>query len=144
MGPVICAVDDSDGARAALKVARDLAVRFEATLVLVHVEPPTVVPGVSAALAGQERLRRAEIEDAEKLLAWLAQEESLDDVDFRAAIGNASDVVVEAARELGATFVVIGSHGRRGLRAAVLGSVSHAVATSSPCPVVIVPPAASS
>ena len=140
MGPVICAADDSDGARAALKVARNLAARFEAELVLVHAEPPTVVPGVSAALAGQERLRKTEIEDAEKLLAWLAQEEELDDVSFLAAIGNAADVVVGAARELGAAFVVIGSHGRRGLRAAVLGSVSHAVATSAPCPVVIVPP----
>jgi nucleotide-binding universal stress UspA family protein len=87
VGPVICAIDDSDGARAALQIARDLAARFEATLVLVHAEPSTVVPGVSAALAGQERLRKAEIEDAEKLLAWLAQEEGLDDVDFRAAIG---------------------------------------------------------
>lgn len=142
MGPVICAVDDSDGARAALEVARDLAARFGADLVLVHAEPSTVVPGVSAALGGQERLRKAEIEDAEKLLAWLAQEEGLDEVDFRAGIGSASDVVLDAARELGASFVVIGSHGRRGLRSAVLGSVSNAVATSAPCPVVIVPPAA--
>ena len=144
MGPVICAVDDSDGARAALKVALDLAARYEVNTVLVHAEPPTVVPGVSAALAGQERLRTMEIEDAEKLLAWLAQEEKLDAVDLRAAIGNASDIVVEAARDLEAAFVVIGSHGRRGLRSAVLGSVSLAVATSAPCPVVIVPPAARS
>ena len=144
MGPVICAVDDSDGARAALKVALDLAARYEVNTVLVHAEPPTVVPGVSAALAGQERLRTMEIEDAEKLLAWLAQEEKLDAVDLRAAVGNASDIVVEAARDLEAVFVVIGSHGRRGLRSAVLGSVSLAVATSAPCPVVIVPPAARS
>jgi len=144
VGPVICAVDDSDGARAALKVALDLAARYEVNTVLVHAEPPTVVPGVSAALAGQERLRTMEIEDAEKLLAWLAQEEKLDAVDLRAAIGNASDIVVEAARDLEAAFVVIGSHGRRGLRSAVLGSVSLAVATSAPCPVVIVPPAARS
>jgi nucleotide-binding universal stress UspA family protein len=144
VGPVLCAVDDSDGARAALRVARDLAARFGTTLMLVHAEPPTVVPGVSAALAGQQRLRKAETEDAEKLLAWLAKEEKLEDVDFRAAIGNASDVVVDAAREFEAVFVVIGSHGRGGLRSAVLGSVSQAVATSAPCPVVIVPPSAGS
>ena len=107
LGPVICAVDDSDGARAALKVALDLAARFGVNLVLVHAEPSTVVPGVSAALGGQERLRTMEIEDAEKLLAWLAQEEKLDAVDLRAAVGNASDIVVEAARDLQAVFVVI-------------------------------------
>jgi nucleotide-binding universal stress UspA family protein len=142
VGPIICAVDDSDGARSAMKVARDLAGRFEATLVLVHAEPPTVVPGLSAAVGGQQRLREVEIQDAQKLLVWLAKEEGLDDVEFRASIGDAAGIVTGVARELDAAFVVIGSHGRRALRSAVLGSVSHAVATSAPCPVVIVPPSA--
>lgn len=144
MGPIICAVDDSDGARAALKVARDLAARLDTDLVLVHAQPSTVVPGVSAAIGGQARLREAEITDAQTLLSWLSAEEALDDVDLRASIGNAADVITETARAVGAAFVVIGSHRRRGLRAAVLGSVSHAVATSAPCPVVIVPPPGSS
>jgi nucleotide-binding universal stress UspA family protein len=140
VGPVICAVDDSEGARAAARVALDLATRLDLRLVLVHVEPPTVVPGVSAAIAGQERLREAEIEHAQKLLSWLAEEEDLQKAELRATIGNAADSVVALAGELEAAFVVIGSHGRRGMRSAVLGSVSHAVATSAPCPVVIVPP----
>jgi nucleotide-binding universal stress UspA family protein len=141
VGPVICAVDDSDGARAAAKVARDLATRLESKLVLVHVEPPTAVPGVSAAVAGQERLREAEIQHAQKLLVWLAEEEELQDVDLRATVGDAANSIVAVARELEAALIVIGSHGR-GLRSAVLGSVSHAVATSANCPVVIVPPSA--
>jgi nucleotide-binding universal stress UspA family protein len=140
VGPVICAVDDSEGARAAARVALDLATRLDLRLVLVHVEPPTVVPGVSAAVAGQERLREAEIEHAQELLVWLAEEEDLQKAELRATIGNAADSVVALARELEAAFVVIGSHGRRGMRSAVLGSVSHAVATSAPCPVMIVPP----
>jgi nucleotide-binding universal stress UspA family protein len=140
VGPVICAVDDSEGARAAARVALDLAKRIDAKLVLVHVEAPTTVPGVSAAVGGQERLRAAEIEHAQKLLVWLSEEEELEDAELRATVGNAADSIVALARELAAAFVVIGSHGRRGLRSAVLGSVSHAVATSAPCPVVIVPP----
>jgi nucleotide-binding universal stress UspA family protein len=142
VGPIICAVDDSDGARAAIGVARDLTARLDAKLVLVHVQPPTTVPGVSAALAGQERLREEETSDAQKLLSWLAKEEKLEDVELREAIGNAADSIVSVADELQAAFVVIGSHGRRGLRSTVLGSVSNAVATTAPCPVVIVPPSA--
>jgi nucleotide-binding universal stress UspA family protein len=142
VGPIICAVDDSDGARAALKVARGLASRLDATLVLVHAEPPTSVPGVSAAVAGQERLREAELEDARTLLAALVEEADVADAEVRASIGDAAQTVIDVAGELGASFVVIGSHGRRGLLSAVLGSVSHAVATSAPCPVVIVPPSA--
>jgi nucleotide-binding universal stress UspA family protein len=142
VGPIICAVDDSEGARAAMKVARDLATRLDTALVLVHAEPPTTVPGVSAATAGQERLRDAERVDAQKLLAWLAEEEELGDVELRAGIGDAAETIVGAAVDLEADLVVIGSHGRRALRSAALGSVSHAVATSAPCPVVIVPPTA--
>jgi nucleotide-binding universal stress UspA family protein len=140
VGPVICAVDDSDGARAATTVARDLASRLGSNLVLLHVEPPTTVPGVSAAVGGQQRLRRIEIDDAEKLLSWLAEESDLEDVDLQATVGDAAESIVSLARELEAAFVVLGSHGRRGLRSTVLGSVSNAVATSAPCPVVVVPP----
>jgi nucleotide-binding universal stress UspA family protein len=141
-GPVICAADDSDGARAAIRVARELAARFETRLVLVHVEPPTIVPGVSAAVGGQKRLRTEEIEHGEKLLSWLADETGVDDVELRAVIGSAADRVVELARELEAAFVVIGSRGRGEVRSAVLGSVSSRVASTAPCPVVIVPPRA--
>jgi hypothetical protein len=75
-----------------------------------HVEPATEAPGVSAVPGGQERLRDAELRDAEELLARL--------------------------------LVVIGSHGRSGIRAALLGSVSSTVAARAPCPCVIVPPTA--
>ena len=137
---IICAVDDSDGAKAAIRVARELASRLELRLVLIHVEPPTTIPGVSAALGGQERLRAAEIDAGQILLSWLSDEEQLDDVEMRATIGSPADRIVAISRELEAAYVVIGSRGRGDLRSAVLGSVSSKVASTAPCPVVIVPP----
>ncbi len=142
MGPIICAADDTDGARAAIRVTRELAQALGSRIVLVHVEPSTSVPGVSAAFAGQERLRSEEIDDGQKLLSWLATEERLENVELRAVIGSAADRIVEIARETGASFVVIGSRGRGDLTSAVLGSVSSRVASTAPCPVVIVPPGA--
>lgn len=56
MGLLICCLDDSEGARQALRVAREWGPRLGLELVLVHFEPPTEMPGVSAAPAGQERL----------------------------------------------------------------------------------------
>jgi nucleotide-binding universal stress UspA family protein len=143
VGPVVCCVDDSDGARHALRFARMLATRLGLELVLVHVEPPTEAPGVSAAPAGQERLREEELHDAESLLARLADEGGLDpEVRARAAIGDTADRIVTICGEEQASFVVLGSRGRGGLASALLGSVSSEVAAKAPCVCVIVPPTA--
>jgi len=141
VGPIVASVDDSAGSRSALLVAGELAAAFDATLVLVHVAPRTEAPGVSTAPAGQQRLREAELEDARDALRRIASEAGLgDEVEQRAEIGSAADRVVAVCTELDASYVVVGSRGRGGLKSAVLGSVSGSVASNAPCPVVIVPP----
>lgn len=141
MGPIVVSVDESDGSRAALRVAGDLAEALRTTLVLAHIAPRTEAPGVSTAAAGQQRLREAELEDARELLQRVTSEAGLgDEVQQRAEIGEAADRIVALCAELDASFVVLGSRGRGGLKSAVLGSVSNKVASHAPCPVVIVPP----
>jgi nucleotide-binding universal stress UspA family protein len=143
MGPVLCCLDDSDGARHALPVAGLLASQFELELVLVHVEPPTEAPGVSAAPAGQQRLRERELVDGESLLAHLMREAGIDaGIRSHVAIGGAADRIVALCVEEQASFVVLGSRGRGGIASALLGSVSSEVAAKAPCPCVIVPPRA--
>lgn len=53
-------------------------------------------------------------------------------------IGRAEDVILDEAEKWGADLIVLGSHGYRGLRRFLLGSVSQAVATHAPCSVEIV------
>ena len=143
MGPIICCLDDSDGARHALPVAYSLSARLALELVLLHVEPPTEAPGVSAAAAGQQRLQEEEMRDAQSLLAQLAREAGLGpDVRLRSAIGDAAHRIVEVCEEDQAALVVLGSRGRGGVAAALLGSVSSHVAARAPCPCIIVPPTA--
>lgn len=141
MATIICCVDDSDGARRALHVARRLAERLGLELLLLHVEPPTHAPGVSAAPAGQRRLHEAEARDAEELLARIGQDEGLGpEVRARAEIGRAADRILAVCAEEPAELVVVGSRGRGGVKSAVLGSVSAAIAARAPCPCVVVPP----
>jgi nucleotide-binding universal stress UspA family protein len=143
MRPIVCPVDDSVGARAALRVASELAELLEARLVLLHVAPPTEAPGVSAAPAGQDRLREAEVADARALLESIAKEAGLrDPFELRTATGSAPEQTVSISREVDAALIVLGSRGRGDLTSAVLGSVSHKIASNAPCPVVIVPPGA--
>ena len=142
MGPIVCCVDHSDGARAALRSAHRLAEALRLDLVLVHVEPTANVPGVSAAPAAHERLLAEEIRDAEALLDRLAAEEGLEGVRRRVEVGRAADSILAVCEQEDAELVALGSHGRRGVRAAILGSVSAEVAAKAPCACLIVPPAA--
>jgi nucleotide-binding universal stress UspA family protein len=49
-----------------------------------------------------------------------------------------ADTLVHVATERDSQALVVGSHGRRGLTAALLGSTSKGVVERAPCPVVVV------
>jgi nucleotide-binding universal stress UspA family protein len=51
--------------------------------------------------------------------------------------GEARREILDAARELGADLIVVGSRGLGGFRGHVLGSVSRGVAKSAPCSVLV-------
>jgi nucleotide-binding universal stress UspA family protein len=52
--------------------------------------------------------------------------------------GNPKEVILEEARKWDADLIVVGSHGRRGFKRVLLGSVSEAVAMNAHCSVVVV------
>jgi nucleotide-binding universal stress UspA family protein len=52
--------------------------------------------------------------------------------------GNPKEVILEEAKKWNADLIVVGSHGRRGFRRFLLGSVSEAVAMNAHCSVVVV------
>ncbi|MGH9767157.1 MAG: universal stress protein, partial [Blastocatellia bacterium] len=55
-----------------------------------------------------------------------------------AAIGRPEEMIIETAKTWGADLVALGSHGYRGFRRFLLGSVSQTVASHAPCSVEIV------
>lgn len=54
--------------------------------------------------------------------------------------GNPKERIVDVAREWDADLIVVGSHGRRGINRALLGSVSAAVAMHAHCSVDVIKP----
>ena len=52
--------------------------------------------------------------------------------------GRVADLIVEEANKWGADLIVMGTHGRRGLRHAVLGSDAEAVMQAAKVPVLLV------
>jgi nucleotide-binding universal stress UspA family protein len=54
--------------------------------------------------------------------------------------GDARDVIMQAVEEVKADLIVMGTHGRRGLSRALLGSVAESIVRHSPIPVLTIRP----
>lgn len=76
---------------------------------------------------------RAALQDASALLERAGQE-------FTAhiAVGNAAEAIARYAAEMGFDLVVMGTHGRTGLRHVVMGSVARDVLRLSRVPVTVI------
>jgi nucleotide-binding universal stress UspA family protein len=141
MGPlVVCAVDDSSRAREAITVATAFAELLDATLLPVHVLPDE--PGFPYGdQAERERQRRAAIETVRTIVGHDplpdARQEGL-----RIEIGRPAERLAAVARERDAAMLVVGSRGRGAVKSALLGSVTAELLSSSPCPLLVVPPGA--
>ena len=135
---VLYATDLSESADRAFPVARALAQRHRASLVVLHVYPPPICHAEEVARrppdgyidALWEALHRYEVADASVA------------VTHRLAEGDAAREIVRAAQELRCDLLVLGTQGRTGVRRVVLGSVAENVVRRAPCPVVTVGPAA--
>ena len=83
---------------------------------------------------GQERARAAVDEAIERLRRGTSSLRITDSV----VAGHPVQEIVDRADEWGADLVVVGSHGYRGFKRLLLGSVSQAVASHAKCSVEIV------
>jgi nucleotide-binding universal stress UspA family protein len=133
------AVDLSEPSREALDQAADLARALGADLTVAHVvaPPPPVATDLLVAPGGVVEGARDEMEALE---AWRAVAEARAGrpVRGRLLIGDPARELVRLAREEGCDLVVMGTHGRTGLRRALLGSVAAAVVREAPCAVLVV------
>jgi universal stress protein A len=134
---ILVPTDFSPGAAVAIDEARMLAKAFGATVTLLHVYslPTYVFPDGSTFIAGAEVTARIE-RDVEEALSRTAQTIGDVPVETRSQIGSAWDEIVRAARAY--DLVVMGTHGRSGLRHLFLGSVAEKVVRHAPCPVLTV------
>jgi nucleotide-binding universal stress UspA family protein len=75
--------------------------------------------------------------DTRERLVKLARERIPASVRYEILVisGDPAERVLNAARDLGADLIVIGTHGRTGLKHLILGSVAERVVRESPVPV---------
>ena len=137
---ILVPTDLSEGAEEALDYACELAAQFGATVHLLNVIsiPALGVPELGVAMASS--VIDSLIEDNKAALDALAQRKCMKAAIGRQLLrtGDARDVIIAAAKELGVDLIVMGTHGRRGVSRALLGSVTETVVRSAPCPVLTV------
>jgi nucleotide-binding universal stress UspA family protein len=62
-----------------------------------------------------------------------------DTIDILVKEGNASEKILEAAKEIHADLIIMASHGRKGLEKILVGSVSESVLHHTTFPILIIP-----
>jgi nucleotide-binding universal stress UspA family protein len=131
---VVCGIDDSDLARAAVQVGGALARRLRCGLLLVYVAE--MEDGFADAAADLSYVREAAADAAKQVFDPIVREHGLD-AELQVELGHPGQKLVSAADREDAQVVVVGSNGR-GFMTGLLGSVSTKLARRAPCPVVVV------
>jgi nucleotide-binding universal stress UspA family protein len=139
---ILVPTDFSEPAGEALEVAIAFARKFGARLTLMNAQelptyafPDAIMPVTPEIIGELERTARAELER----LAEHARSSGVH-ADVRAVVGPHDGEILRAAEELEADLVIMGTHGRTGLRHVILGSVAERVVRRAPCPVLTVRP----
>jgi nucleotide-binding universal stress UspA family protein len=135
MKTILCAVDESAGAAQAVAVATSLSTQLGLRLVLAHVVN-SYSPSNDGGVGGQPALVAGA-----QLLERVARKHGLDGrADRRAEVGDRVSELSRIAGEEAAVVILVGSSGAYRRRRGVLGRLSADLASTAPCPVVVVPP----
>jgi nucleotide-binding universal stress UspA family protein len=137
---ILVPTDFSETANRALDYAVALAAKLDARIHVLHViEIPVLgVPELGVALASTTidsvvREGQAELDRA--------VEERRNQANFGEVVlrtGDTRDTIRHVAEEVHADLIVMGTHGRRGVSRALLGSIAEMIVRTAPCPVLTV------
>jgi len=136
---ILCPVDFSDHSRAAMLEALQIAKREKGRVVLLHVLEASPLASRLEIFAPPETVAGRSAEEQNKLTAWKLDAEAIAPglVIAEMLVGRSAGEIVRMAREGDFDLVVVGTHGRQGLRRLALGSVAEAVARTAPCAVLV-------
>lgn len=138
---VLIPTDGSDAVGPAVDTAIDLAETHKATLhVLYIVDQPTTVSGTGEGVPGLGNLLDALDKEGREATSDIAARANERGIDATPAVrqGNPHDDILSYAEENDIDVIVIGTHGRTGVKRALLGSVTEAVVRHSEIPVLTV------
>lgn len=143
---IVVPLDGSDSAFKALELACDLAEKYQAELLLLHVVPSRELPESVRHFAEVEGIEGPPEMVYEKVVAKnvletgikQAQDKGLQSVDELIAYGEPAKTIVDVAARRHADTIVMGTRGLSDITGLVMGSVAHKVSHIADCTVISV------
>lgn len=145
---ILVAVDGSDNAERAVAVAADLAQKYDALLIAVHVMRDNARDGSLPELRDYEQLEHVEVSERSMLQSKADQILSHAEMRVRGTEGvrietvlregDAATDILKVAKDRGADLIVMGTRGLGTLTGLLVGSVSQKVCQLSACNCMIV------
>ena len=145
-GPVLFCFDGSDGSRGAMRATADLIERPVDAVVVTVWETVATRLALSGAFAAGNTTGGADLDAEEESFAKSVAEEGAQRARehgynatpmARESFDGIAPAILEVADTLSARLIVCGQRGRGALRTALLGSVSHRLASHARHPVLI-------
>jgi nucleotide-binding universal stress UspA family protein len=139
---ILCPIDFSESSTRSLAHAAALARWYQAQLTVLHVVPTFDPVQVRAELGVPvQTVNPVTREEVLRVMRPLLESAGvLPEAQLIAEAGDASTTIVDQALTTRADLIVIGTHGRRGFKRLLLGSVAETVLHEAPCPVLTVSP----
>jgi nucleotide-binding universal stress UspA family protein len=140
---ILVPIDGSPTSQRGLLEAARLAKRLGATLRLVHIVDETALTMNPEAGTATAPLLEQFLESGKEVLQEAVALATREGVQVETAMhenlaGRVADRILDEAANWPAELIVMGTHGRRGLRHVVLGSDAEAVVRSAKVPVLLV------
>ena len=116
----------------ALELACSLARDMDAKLLIVHVEEMPSAYGGGEMYYG---FLDPPVDEIKRMLKDVVPKDENVGYEHRLLGGEAASAIVRCAEQEGADMIIMGTHGRSGLKRMLMGSVTEAVVRKAKCPV---------
>jgi nucleotide-binding universal stress UspA family protein len=131
---ILFPTDLSATGSAPLAEAAALARDQKATLLILHVEELSINYGGGEFYCGPSEVTTGLLQ---KMLEKVVPEDKTIPCQHRLVIGGPAEEIMRVARQEGVDLIVMGTHGRTGLKRLLMGSVAEAVIRGATCPVLV-------
>ena len=149
---ILIGIDDSKYAEYAAEYGFDIASKFNATVGLVNIVGPAIMPPLATSadpIIGMP-MQSTGIDEMELLDIQKNQSENIVDhfikkfagdlqVTHFTEYGPTADGIINCSKEFAADLIVLGTHNRTGFDRLIMGSVAEHVVRHSEIPVLVVP-----